>query len=519
MIDPKSSVLDNRYFAVPLRDWTWLFALGLLRFLIGLHYGLGVDEAHYALYGLHLDWSYFDDTPLVGWVQAIFLHLFGLHDWVVHLPAEIAGVVSGLLAFRLCEKLTGDVRAARWGAIALSVSFLPNGLWFMLEPDTLLLIFVFWLCEIVIRLRNSGYRNWREWCELGLCLGLCGLSKYTAIILVPGLLLFSLWERNYREIKDHVSKFLAAVVIASIIVSPVFYWNAIHGWISFHYQISHVVYAHRLSLKHYLKNFVSFIGVQTVAYSPFVIAAAAIGWWRWKRNFSEFTGTQLSLGRLILSLALTCLAFFAYTSSRQPGLPHWTFFAWGLLLPAGVSIGAAPTPSGRRAGVFARGLTVVSSLVVGVLFFELAFHVIHYPPYRSPYNDFAGWQELRPTVKKLVAEECENFRIRPMRTKAAALCEKIAIGVPNWTLGSRAMWYYSGIAPVYVLDNKFDQFNLWEGNPPIGKDLLILQWRGFPMKLDQKSKCTSIQPIGTKVFSEHGIPITSVKLWWCLGYK
>ena len=51
-----------------------IFAI-ILSFLIHVFFGFyldfSVDEAHYALYGLHLDWSYFDHPPLVGWIQAL----------------------------------------------------------------------------------------------------------------------------------------------------------------------------------------------------------------------------------------------------------------------------------------------------------------------------------------------------------------------------------------------------------------------------------------------------------------
>ena len=48
----------------------WALTLGALAHLIlAMGVGLSVDEAHYALYAYHLDWSYFDHPPLVGWLQ------------------------------------------------------------------------------------------------------------------------------------------------------------------------------------------------------------------------------------------------------------------------------------------------------------------------------------------------------------------------------------------------------------------------------------------------------------------
>ena len=493
-------ISERRFLGVPTCDWCWIVALALIRFFIGFRYGLGVDEAHYALYGIHLDWSYFDHPPLVGWVQAFFLSLLGHHDWVVHLPAEIAAIVTSIQAFRLGQKLTGDAKTARWGAVALNVAFLPNGLWFMFVPDTILLILVFWLIEITMRIHDRDYQYLRDWCEFGICVGLCGLAKYTAILLLPGLAIFFLWERIYSHEfnrKDFAVGFFVAVVLAALVVSPVFYWNFIHDWLSFDYQIHHVVHAHALDFTRCLHNLAVFCGVQIIAYSPFVIAASVMGW---------CTLYTRPVGRLVLSLALPGLLFFAYSGAREAGLPHWTFYVWGLLLSAGVAAGLSSQT--RRISQAMKSLVVVSGVLVAVLFFELAFHVIRYPPYRSPYNDLTGWRQLRPTVKKMIGD----WRANHVGGK------DIAIGVPNWTLGSRANWYYSDLAPVYVLDDRFDQFDLWEGAPPIGKDILVLEWRGFSMSPDQESRCALVRPVGSKIFFEHGIPITSVQLWWCRNY-
>ena len=84
---------------IPLTDWSWIFLLSLWRLFVSSRHGLGVDEAHYVLYGIHLDLSYFDHPPLIGWIEGIFLILFGKSEWAARLPAIICGIVSSLLFF------------------------------------------------------------------------------------------------------------------------------------------------------------------------------------------------------------------------------------------------------------------------------------------------------------------------------------------------------------------------------------------------------------------------------------
>jgi hypothetical protein len=62
-------------------------ALGVLVHLVmGALIDLSPDEAHYALYASHLDWSYYDHPPLVGWLQWVFLQSGGANVWMRVVP-------------------------------------------------------------------------------------------------------------------------------------------------------------------------------------------------------------------------------------------------------------------------------------------------------------------------------------------------------------------------------------------------------------------------------------------------
>jgi hypothetical protein len=65
--------------------------------------------------------------------------------------------------------------------------------------------------------------------------------------------------------------------------------------------------------------------------------------------------------------------------------------------------------------------------------------------------------------------------------KAAQLAEAAkanGIAVQNWTLGSRAAWYAQPL-PVFVLDQRQDQFDLWFGQLPTGASVLLINWSGM----------------------------------------
>jgi hypothetical protein len=75
------------------------------------------------------------------------------------------------------------------------------------------------------------------------------------------------------------------------------------------------------------------------------------------------------------------------------------------------------------------------------------------------------------------------------------------IAVQNWTLGSRAAWYASPI-PVYVLDQRQDQFDLWFGDVPKGANVLLISWSGMPYPI----------PVGKKAAFQACEPLDSLEI-------
>jgi hypothetical protein len=76
----------------------------------------------------------------------------------------------------------------------------------------------------------------------------------------------------------------------------------------------------------------------------------------------------------------------------------------------------------------------------------------------NPIADLYGWSEAGEKMKILA----QNNQIEHLV-------------VQNWTLGSRLAWYAKPL-PVHILDERVDQFDLWFGKLPIGKDALLLNW-------------------------------------------
>jgi hypothetical protein len=76
----------------------------------------------------------------------------------------------------------------------------------------------------------------------------------------------------------------------------------------------------------------------------------------------------------------------------------------------------------------------------------------------NPFADLHGWGEAGARACALAAQEGLK-----------------SVAVQNWTLASRLGWYARPL-PVHVLEDRFDQFDLWAGDLPAGGDTLLVDW-------------------------------------------
>ncbi|HZR86997.1 MAG TPA: glycosyltransferase family 39 protein [Bradyrhizobium sp.] len=86
----------------------------------------------------------------------------------------------------------------------------------------------------LVELTRSKDRRW--WLFAGLFGGLALLAKYTAVLLVPAVAAFVLIPSWRKEQLTSVY-FWLGLGIALLTFSPVLYWNAVHDWASFRFQL------------------------------------------------------------------------------------------------------------------------------------------------------------------------------------------------------------------------------------------------------------------------------------------
>lgn len=432
--------------------------LGLIiHFIFGFILGLSVDEAHYALYGLYLDWSYFDHPPLVGWIQALPVHWNWYPGWLRLIPEALwlGGLLISLeIAQILLDRYRGSFDYVSpkavmfWTALIIVLAPILHVLGVGLLPDTLLLFLV--PCMVLITLRLDDKLNKRQpqdillWISLGFVLGLAGLAKYTALffaLCIPVCLIAWHGSKIFRRPGLYL-----CLVIAGVLIFPVIYWNYQNDWISFVYQLGHGTGG-----EWKFKRVLTFFLNQFLCYGPLIIMGLA---WRWRKQLPG----SFALG----SFFYIPFILFAYFSGGGGSLPHWTAPAWLTLAPmAGIGLAQA-WDAGRR---FWIGLVASVQLMICVLGFTLLFFggipsisMDHAWGKKNPIADLYGWEDAGNRMRELSVQY-----------------EVDQLAVQNWTLGSRLAWYAKPLK-VHVLDQRVDQFDLWFGPLPIGSNALLLNW-------------------------------------------
>ena len=467
--------------------------LALLHLLVIGRFALSVDEAHYALYGLMPDWSYFDHPPMVGWLQAVIVPLAS-GEFFLRLWPLLLSIVASFLLYRLTRELFPEAPA--WYGL-VSVTLLQSAIIFQLismalVPDGPLL--VFGLAGSLFLYRAINHNRWRDWLLLGLMFGLAGLSKYTAITLVVTALVYIALERRWTLLAG--PRPWVAMLLAVLVITPVLYWNATHDWLSFKYQLGHGAPDRSWDWLRFARAQLA----QVFAYAPgiFIFGIAAL--WTGLRSRAE-PGVRFSI-----ALALPILLLFGWGSGFEMTLPHWTVLAWAGLAPL-TAWWLAPRWSRRWVRVTAYFTGGYSVVLILLLHSQLFSPWLPFEEHRHPLGDLYGW------------EEATEHALELSYSMSQALDEVPPLMVGNWSLASRVAWY-ARPTPVLVADNRFDQFDLWYGAPKPGSEGLLIvpdNYHGRP-KVSGEAHFRLCTQLDTLVVRQGPTPVHTFYYYRCQGY-
>lgn len=431
-----------------------IFIFALMHMFVAGRFGLSSDEAHYALYGTFTELSYFDHPPLVGWLQSLILYISD-SNFIMRLWPLLISVLTAWSFYKLIGELFPH--DSPWlgflSLLLMQSAVVYHLLAIALVPETPLILFSILTFRSLLRVVNK--ESMHDWMMVCIWLGLAGLSKYTAVTLVISVILMLITEQRLYLISK--TKFWIGVVLAALIVSPVFYWNAVNDWISFEYQIKHGTGASEWRLD----NFFTGLAGQLLASGPALFVFGVIG------TVAAFTRPINPGARRVLIFSLPVLIVFNWNSGYVPALPHWTSLGWLLLAPLAVRWLMSHWSSSRISRTSIYLSAVVSLILILAIHVQLYRPWIPFPHAQDPFTEFYGWDKVMQKATSL----------RDKMTGTDDTQGKIFVG--SWTLASRLAWY-GRPEPIMVTDRRYDQFDIWFGAPVEGDHGIFIQWSVFP---------------------------------------
>ncbi len=257
----------------------------IFRSIIAYFLPAGFDEAYYFLYTQHLDWSYFDHPPAVAITAGLGIWATGnATPFTLRLGALVLFTASLWLLYATGEWLFGRQVGLISSAIAslTPLFFLSFGT--LAAPDNALIFFwsiALYLCAREFFPKGYSQSTYRYYPTarivlISLAVGLACLSKYHGFVLGLSLVSFCLTSKPYRAVFR--SKWLGwGLLFFGVTLFPLLYWNAVHDWISFRFQLGDRFTGHGDNSSSY--SFNSLLGVVLAQFGYLFPSIALPLWW------------------------------------------------------------------------------------------------------------------------------------------------------------------------------------------------------------------------------------------------
>lgn len=388
--------LMSRLLELPLdlsvrRFWVLIILLTLFRLLFIGRIELSPDEAYYWTWSRHLDWSYYDQGPMLALVIRLGTWLAGTSETGVRIGSVLLSVISSWFFFDLVRRACKSARAAWYGVLALQTALLFAVGSVLMMHDSIMISC--WVAALW-----SFYRACLEkwpwgWVWGALALGVGALSKYTIALFVPALLLFLVLSPRQRRWWTHPPLYLAGLG-AALLSLPVWLWNSAHGWVSF----GHVgaLAGFREALRLSWPTFFEFLGGQLAVLTPilsaFAWAAPVVAWSHWRRDPAD--GEP---GLFLACFSAPILAFFLLLSLTTEVYANWPAPAYpaALALAAGWLERRRSGAKGRAALNWARaGLVLGGVLTLSVHLAAVGAFFTLPDRWESSLDRVRGWNDL-----------------------------------------------------------------------------------------------------------------------------
>ena len=371
----------------PRALYGFILAVTAARLLAAALIPLTEDEAYYRLWAQSPQFGYFDHPPMIAWWIHAGVALVGDNALGVRLIPALSAALTTLVVFDLGRALGAGERAAQRAAIWFNATLIVGWGGILAVPDAADV--PFWALTLWCLSRIGGERPGRWWLAAGTAAGLATISKYSALFLAPGVLLWlAITPGGLRWLRTPWP-WLAGLIAVAIFSTNVA-WNAGHGWVSFVKQFGRAAPG-RVAPQYVLELILGQALLLNPIIAGFVGKAFAARWWRGGEG-----GLDL---RLPIATSLPFMGYLLIHSLHDRVQAHWP----APLYPA-LALCAAVAADQLKAGGWAERLRAAAApLGLGLSAIALIYAALPAVPWKitsDPAGDLRGWPAFDAAVEQ-----------------------------------------------------------------------------------------------------------------------
>lgn len=287
----------------------------ILRAVMAALLPLSADEAYYWLWSQHPAAGYFDHPPMIAWLIRAGTLLLGDSALGVRLMGVLLSLPASWFVWRAAGLLLGDKERAGLAVLFFNLTLMIAVELLAATPDmpSVVTSAAFLWCLAQVQATQNG--KW--WLAAGVAAGLGLLSKYSALFLGAGSLLWLVVDGRQRKWLASPWPYLGGLLALAIFL-PNLLWQAAHHWQTFLFQFGRVGAAH-LTLR-YLGEF---LAAQMGMATPFIFVLMVAGLAAATRRASPLLMPAL--------LAWTGLGYFLQHSLHDRVQGNWPCFLFPAL--------------------------------------------------------------------------------------------------------------------------------------------------------------------------------------------
>jgi 4-amino-4-deoxy-L-arabinose transferase-like glycosyltransferase len=246
--------------------------------------------------------------------------LFGDTSFGVRSGGILLSFIASWFVWRSAAILLSNEKAGALACLLFNLTLMVTVETMAATPDAPSIAtaaaFVFYLAKLA----ESGNGRW--WLAAGAAAGLGLLSKYTALFLGAGALVWILASPEMRRWLVSPWPYLGGVITVALFV-PNLMWNARHDWATFAFQFGRVENSHFT-----LRYLADFIGAQLILATPFIFILGVMGLARASRVDKRRA--------LIGALLWPSIVYFVWHSLHDRVQGNWPCFLYPIFAVAAV---------------------------------------------------------------------------------------------------------------------------------------------------------------------------------------